>query len=57
MDDREEYLLMRRRKKIRLNTLAAYIGCSQSLLSRYELYQCNMSEDKIQKYKKYIKEN
>ncbi|WP_449355588.1 helix-turn-helix domain-containing protein [Virgibacillus natechei] len=57
MNDYQEYFLIRRKKKLRLTKIAEYIGCSQSLLSRFETGDCLMSDDKIEKYKKYIENN
>lgn len=51
---RDEYLLKRRKKKITMQEIADYIGCSQSLISRYETGNCGMSKEKIQKYREYI---
>ena len=53
----DDYLLLRRSKKLRLTKIAKEIGCSQSLLSRYETGDCGMSDDKIERYKKYIENN
>lgn len=54
MNPKEKYFLLRRSKKITLTEIAKYIGCSQSLLSRYETNDCGMCNIKIQKYKQYI---
>ncbi|QNG61986.1 helix-turn-helix transcriptional regulator [Bacillus sp. PAMC26568] len=54
MTKKEEYLLKRRTKKIRMKELAKYIGCSQSLISRYETNICGMSKEHIQRYREYI---
>ncbi|MED0717436.1 helix-turn-helix transcriptional regulator [Aeribacillus composti] len=51
---RDEYLLKRRKKKITMQELAEYIGCSQSLISRYEHGNSGMKPEKIQKYREYI---
>lgn len=51
---KEDYLLRRRRKKIRTQDIASYIGCSQSLISRYETGSCGMCAKKIKSYRKYI---
>lgn len=53
-DVREEYLLKRRKKKITMTELARYIGCSQSLISRYETNCCGISETKLERYREYI---
>jgi transcriptional regulator with XRE-family HTH domain len=57
VDLKQEYFLRRRDKKIRMVKLAASIGCSQSLISKYETGVATMSDCKIQKYRKYIDEN
>lgn len=54
MDWRDQYLIKRRMKKIRMTEIAKYIGCSQSLISRFETGDCSMSTRKIEKYKEYI---
>ncbi|OLN22907.1 transcriptional regulator [Domibacillus antri] len=54
---KQEYFLLRRQKKIRMVDLAAYIGCSQSLISKYETGVADMSEKKIQLYREYIEKN
>lgn len=54
MDDKEYYYILRRRKRISQGQIAKYLCCSQSLISRYELGDCSMSQEKIEKYKKYI---
>lgn len=51
---REEYFLKRRKKNIKLKELAKYIGCSQALISLYETGKCDMSLDKLEKYRNYI---
>lgn len=48
---KEEYLLKRRRKCITHKDLSEVLNCSQSLISRYETGDCNMSDDKIERYK------
>ncbi|MFV2046879.1 transcriptional regulator [Bacillus sp. UMB0899] len=54
MNKKDEYFLKRRLKKISMNELANYIGCSQSLISRYETGDCGMSDTKIKRYREYI---
>lgn len=54
INEREYFVAMRRRKNIKLRELAEYIACSISLLSKYEKYQCDISEPKENQYKKYI---
>ncbi|PFR96965.1 transcriptional regulator [Priestia megaterium] len=54
MNIKDEYVLKRRRKRIRLRQIAEYIGCSQSLLSQYETGNCEMNKNKVEKYKNFI---
>ncbi|MED5103141.1 helix-turn-helix transcriptional regulator [Niallia circulans] len=54
MSTKEMYVLKRRKKRIRLRQLAEFIGCSQSLISRYETGDCEMDKAKIEKYKQFI---
>lgn len=56
MTTKEEYILQRRKKKIRLRQLAEYIGCSMSLISRFETGDCDMDKAKIVKYQEFIDE-
>ena len=51
---REEYFLKRRQKKITMQEIAEYIGCSQSLISRYETGDCGMKKEKLEMYREYI---
>lgn len=54
MNTRDEYVLKRRKKKIRLRQLAEFISCSQSLISQYETGSCEMDRAKVQKYQDFI---
>ncbi|WP_010651178.1 helix-turn-helix domain-containing protein [Oceanobacillus massiliensis] len=54
MNKKEIYLILRRRKNISQIELSKELNCSQSLISRYEKNECEMSEYKIKKYKQYI---
>lgn len=54
MSIKDIYIIERRKKKIRLRQLAEYIGCSPSLLSRYETGDCEMDKEKVKKYKEFI---
>ncbi len=54
MNKKDEYFLKRRQKKISMNELSKYIGCSQSLISRYETGDCGMTDTKIKRYREYI---
>jgi len=53
---KEEYLILRRRKKIGQEYLAQQLKCSQSLISRYEKGTSGMSQKKIDLYRKIIDE-
>lgn len=57
MTDKDMYIFRRRKQKIRLIQIAESIGCSASLLSKYENDSAEMSEEKIAKYKEYINLN
>ncbi|UOE57294.1 helix-turn-helix domain-containing protein [Cytobacillus oceanisediminis] len=54
MNIKDDYFLKRRKKKITHKELAKYIGCSQSLISRYETGECGMTKEKKEKYREYI---
>lgn len=56
MNEKEIYLILRRRKNIGQVELAQLLNCSQSLISRYEKNECEMSKDKIERYKRIIDE-
>ncbi|WHY64707.1 helix-turn-helix transcriptional regulator [Neobacillus sp. SuZ13] len=51
---REQYLLIRRRKKIKHIDIAKYIGCTQAMISYFELGKRSMSPDKVDMYKEFI---
>lgn len=50
----EQYMLLRRKKKIKLSEVAEYVGCSISNLSQYETGKIKMSKEKLIKYMFYI---
>lgn len=50
-----ELFIMRKRKRIKLKDIAEFIGCSISLLSRYENLSVHMDFNKAIKYEQYIK--
>lgn len=52
--EREIYFLKRKKAKITMGEIASAIGCSQSLISRYESGQREMNDNLINQYKKYI---
>ncbi|WP_346234439.1 XRE family transcriptional regulator [Lysinibacillus telephonicus] len=54
MNEKDVYVIKRRKKKIRLREIANFIDCSISLLSKYENDLWEMSENKVAKYRKYI---
>ena len=54
--EKELYIIKRKRKGITTIELAQHIGCSQSLISRYENNKRKMSEQKVRAYKSYIEE-
>lgn len=49
-----DLFIMRKRKKIKLKEVAQYVGCSISLLSRYENMSVCMDKEKILKYEQFI---
>ncbi|PAE12472.1 transcriptional regulator [Niallia circulans] len=57
MNIKDVYFLKRRQKKISMQKIAKYIGCSQSLISRYETGDCGMAKEKIELYREYIDKN
>ena len=56
MEEKEIYLIKRRRKKIRQTELATVLNCSQSLISRHEKDDCDMADYRVGKYREYIDE-
>lgn len=52
--EREIYRLKRLSKRIKVKTVAAYIGCHQATVGHFENRGYPMSKEKIQKYKEYI---
>lgn len=56
MNEREEFRIMRLRKRISLTELAKVLRCSSSHIGNYENSRTNMDGKKIKKYKKYIME-
>ncbi|WP_003545425.1 hypothetical protein [Desulfotomaculum nigrificans] len=53
---KEMYILKRKKKKIKLTEIANHIKCTPQLLSMYENEKCDISEEKLNMYKKYIDE-
>jgi hypothetical protein len=54
VENREEYRLLRLKKRIRLREIGVMLDCHKTTLSNYESGRYCMSEDKISKYKEYI---
>ena len=54
MNIKDEYLIKRRKNKITMTKIAKHIGCSQSLISRYETDDCSMSDLKKKRYREFI---
>ncbi|MCS5695262.1 helix-turn-helix domain-containing protein [Desulfofundulus thermocisternus] len=52
--ERDYWSGIRRMKRITLEKLAKELKCSRSLLSMFENNQCDMSDEKIEAYKKII---
>lgn len=52
--EREQWMLRRKQKRIRLIQIAKFIGCSISLLSRWECNTCEISKYKLDQYKHFI---
>ncbi|NNV01657.1 helix-turn-helix transcriptional regulator [Brevibacillus sp. MCWH] len=50
---KEQYIMLRKRKKIRLRQIAEALDCAISTLSDYER-GTDMSPDKIKKYRDFI---
>lgn len=56
MSEKEEFRLLRLKKRITLTELAEYIKCSRCHIGNYENRRANMDYKKVRKYKKYILE-
>lgn len=54
MDERNEFRMMRLRKRISLVEVARILKCTSSHVGNYEMNRTNMDTKKIKKYKKYI---
>ena len=57
LTEKEKYIILRKRKKIRIVNIAKEIGCCHSLISKYENGVADMSNDKIFKYRSIIVKN
>lgn len=54
LNDRDYCTLMRRRYNLKLKTVADYIGCFISMLSKYERGIANLESQKVSLYVKFI---
>ncbi|MFS0776057.1 helix-turn-helix transcriptional regulator [Neobacillus sp. 3P2-tot-E-2] len=54
--EKDFFLLMRKKKKIRQYEIADYIGVSQAWVSYFETNTKEMASHYVEKYKKYILE-
>lgn len=54
IEQRFNYKIERQKKQITLTEIAKHIGCSSSLLSKWEYGKCEISDRKIKKYIEYI---
>ena len=54
LSEKEQYIMKRKRKKLRLVDIARQIGCCHSLLSKYENDVSLMSDKKIKQYQEII---
>ncbi|MFL0248378.1 helix-turn-helix domain-containing protein [Candidatus Clostridium stratigraminis] len=57
LNDKDYCTLMRRKYNIKLKTIADYIGCSISTLSRWERGLIETSDFIIKRYLQFIKEH
>lgn len=51
---REIYRMKRKKKRITLKEISDHIRCHLSLISKYEIGNCEISREKIQAYRQYI---
>lgn len=51
---REEYVIKRKRKGIRLRQIANYIGCSEALLCKYEKGHIDLKDSTKKLYEYFI---
>jgi transcriptional regulator with XRE-family HTH domain len=54
LTEREELVILRKRKNLTLKDISEEIGCSISLLSKFEKNRCELSPEKFKKYKSMI---
>lgn len=55
IDSRDYCMLLRRKNNIKLQTVADFINCSVSILSRWERGEGNISDEKVILYLNFIK--
>lgn len=53
LEEREQFVVWRKRNKITLEKVSEYIGCSISTLSRYETGKRQLCENLLQRYRQF----
>lgn len=53
LEEREQFVVWRKRNKITLENVANYLGCSISTLSRYETGKRQLCENLLLRYKQF----
>ncbi|ACB84819.1 helix-turn-helix domain-containing protein [Natranaerobius thermophilus] len=53
-EERDKLFLERRKKRLTLDEVANYVGCHKSLISKFELGECGMSDEKVERYREII---
>jgi|BioPla2DNA2_1021312.scaffolds.fasta_scaffold00610_19 transcriptional regulator with XRE-family HTH domain len=53
LEEREQFVVWRKRNKITLEKVSQYIGCSISTLSRYETGKKKLYDDLLEKYREF----
>lgn len=53
LEEREQFVVWRKRNKITLKKVSQYIGCSISTLSRYETGKKSLYDDLLEKYREF----
>lgn len=56
LTEREEYIIKRKRKGIRLKEIAKKLGCSEALICKYEKGHLDLKTDVLKAYQNYIDE-
>jgi transcriptional regulator with XRE-family HTH domain len=54
LNEREFYMIQRKRKHLKLKQLAKHIGVSISMISQHELGKNTLSDEKYRHYKEFI---